>query len=348
MSTKQVNIYFLTSYLGYLSLKDVDKFYPKEEQEKIEFISEQNIKNKVFNNILLNTREESLEDSVLDYLIANEVSKKQPNNINFFVNMEDFKEDEDRLRLVIQIKNNLYGKDGNTNVEGNFSFFALTPAGTIFSIKDFDTVYKNKDQLNKIYSDKLAEYTDIKQYYKDNGIKNVTALETTTGTDEFFANVLDEVRSSLSAKTMEDNLFDTVVENEKDIEDALIESLIKERDNSEEENPQNELQLLDSIYNKYCNNVEIKKCMYNKISIDMDCLGARLMDHYIPDLDQDKVDIRLTDKDTYILDLENGDRIIRTKLSDELMSSWMDLLIGVDYTFIPKREYGILFIIIKK
>lgn len=180
----------------------------------------------------------------------------------------------------------------------NYELYIILPLGSSYCVDNIDIVYKNINILDKYGINTI----DVKN--KDNLLKWQKSISTSLNMPD---NKLELITAIIKLDTFNYIINNMMNDNEKILYEKSIIELEKLISNSE---PQNELDIVTSLLNKYIgedniDSMKIESIKYNNKDMDSELFGSELYSHKFPKYLKE-IDITTVKNHTFELNTNYG------------------------------------------
>lgn len=208
----------------------------------------------------------STNKNYLDLYIDSMVRLTTTNYINIYYNFKEFySKKEEYINDIYHSFNYLFPDNLDLVKQINIELYLITPSATILKVSDFDKINNNIDNINKLSYQELNKYSDISSFVEDKGlnidksiVKNLYNINIPT----YQESMLDTIRNTIAYRFLPDHIVEEIGKKDEEIEDVLVDNLLKIR----YEDPETENDLIMSFLDKYTTeNDYIKSVLYTEL-----------------------------------------------------------------------------------
>lgn len=212
----------------------------------------------------------STNKNYLDLYIDSMVRLTTTNYINIYYNFKEFySKKEEYINDIYHSFNFLFPDNLDLVKQINIELYLITPSATILKVSDFDKINNNIESINKLSYQELNKYSDISSFVEDKGlnidksiVKNLYNINIPT----YQESMLDTIRNTIAYRFLPDHIVEEIGKKDEEIEDVLVDNLLKIR----YEDPETENDLIMSFLDKYTTEDDyIKSVLYTELDPDM-------------------------------------------------------------------------------
>ena len=208
----------------------------------------------------------STNKNYLDLYIDSMVRLTTTNYINIYYNFKEFySKKEEYINDIYHSFNFLFPDNLDLVKQINIELYLITPSATILKVSDFDKINNNIENINKLSYQELNKYSDISSFVEDKGlnidksiVKNLYNINIPT----YQESMLDTIRNTIAYRFLPDHIVEEIGKKDEEIEDVLVDNLLKIR----YEDPETENDLIMSFLDKYTTEDDyIKSISYTEL-----------------------------------------------------------------------------------
>lgn len=208
----------------------------------------------------------STNKNYLDLYIDSMVRLTTTNYINIYYNFKEFySKKEEYINDIYHSFNFLFPDNLDLVKQINIELYLITPSATILKVSDFDKINNNIENINKLSYQELNKYSDISSFVEDKGlnidksvVKNISNINIPT----YQESMLDTIRNTIAYRFLPDHIVEEIGKKDEEIEDVLVDNLLKIR----YEDPETENDLIMSFLDKYTTEDDyIKSISYTEL-----------------------------------------------------------------------------------
>lgn len=208
----------------------------------------------------------STNKNYLDLYIDSMVRLTTTNYINIYYNFKEFySKKEEYINDIYHSFNFLFPDNLDLAKQINIELYLITPSATILKVSDFDKINNNIENINKLSYQELNKYSDISSFVEDKGlnidksiVKNIYNINVPT----YQESMLDTIRNTIAYRFLPDHIVEEIGKKDEEIEDVLVDNLLKIR----YEDPETENDLIMSFLDKYTTEDDyIKSVSYTEL-----------------------------------------------------------------------------------
>ena len=208
----------------------------------------------------------STNKNYLDLYIDSMVRLTTTNYINIYYNFKEFySKKEEYINDIYHSFNFLFPDNLDLVKQINIELYLITPSATILKVSDFDKINNNIENINKLSYQELNKYSDISSFVEDKGlnidksiVKNLYNINIPT----YQESMLDTIRNTIAYRFLPDHIVEEIGKKDEEIEDVLVDNLLKIR----YEDPETENDLIMSFLDKYTTEDDyIKSVSYTEL-----------------------------------------------------------------------------------
>ena len=208
----------------------------------------------------------STNKNYLDLYIDSMVRLTTTNYINIYYNFKEFySKKEEYINDIYHSFNFLFPDNLDLVKQINIELYLITPSATILKVSDFDKINNNIESINKLSYQELNKYSDISSFVEDKGlnidksiVKNLYNINIPT----YQESMLDTIRNTIAYRFLPDHIVEEIGKKDEEIEDVLVDNLLKIR----YEDPETENDLIMSFLDKYTTEDDyIKSISYTEL-----------------------------------------------------------------------------------
>lgn len=208
----------------------------------------------------------STNKNYLDLYIDSMVRLTTTNYINIYYNFKEFYgKKEEYINDIYHSFNFLFPDNLDLVKQINIELYLITPSATILKVSDFDKINNNIDNINKLSYQELNKYSDISSFVEDKGLnidKSVAKNLYNINIPTYQESMLDTIRNTIAYRFLPDHIVEEIGKKDEEIEDVLVDNLLKIR----YEDPETENDLIMSFLDKYTTeNDYIKSVLYTEL-----------------------------------------------------------------------------------
>ena len=212
----------------------------------------------------------STNKNYLDLYIDSMVRLTTTNYINIYYNFKEFySKKEEYINDIYHSFNFLFPDNLDLVKQINIELYLITPSATILKVSDFDKINNNIESINKLSYQELNKYSDISSFVEDKGLnidKSVVKNLYNINIPTYQESMLDTIRNTIAYRFLPDHIVEEIGKKDEEIEDVLVDNLLKIR----YEDPETENDLIMSFLDKYTTeNDYIKSVLYTELDPDM-------------------------------------------------------------------------------
>ena len=209
----------------------------------------------------------STNKNYLDLYIDSMVRLTTTNYINIYYNFKEFySKKEEYINDIYHSFNYLFPDNLDLVKQINIELYLITPSATILKVSDFDKINNNIENINKLSYQELNKYSDISSFVEDKGlnidksiVKNLYNINIPT----YQESMLDTIRNTIAYRFLPDHIVEEIGKKDEEIEDVLVDNLLKIR----YEDPETENDLIMSFLDKYTTEDDyIKSVLYTELN----------------------------------------------------------------------------------
>ena len=193
----------------------------------------------------------STNKNYLDLYIDSMVRLTTTNYINIYYNFKEFySKKEEYINDIYQSFNFLFPDNLDLVKQINIELYLITPSATILKVSDFDKINNNIENINKLSYQELNKYSDISSFVEDKGLnidKSVVKNLSNINTPIYQESMLNTIRNTIAYRFLPDHIVEEISKKDEEIEDALVDNLLKIK----YEDPETEYDLIMSFLDKY-------------------------------------------------------------------------------------------------
>ena len=285
----------------------------------------------------------STNKNYLDLYIDSMVRLTTTNYINIYYNFKEFySKKEEYINDIYHIFNFLFPDNLDLVKQINIELYLITPSATILKVSDFDKINNNIENINKLSYQELNKYSDISSFVEDKGlnidksiVKNLSNINIPT----YQESMLNTIRNTIAYRFLPDHIVEEIGKKDEEIENSLVDNLLKIR----YEDPETENDLIMSLLDKYTTEDDyIKSVSYTELypgilsksslvyesDEELEVFFNKLSSIYIkeelpliinPEIEIEKIEY--TKYLVYTINISNGSSIIR--IDNEYEKYWM-------------------------
>lgn len=285
----------------------------------------------------------STNKNYLDLYIDSMVRLTTTNYINIYYNFKEFySKKEEYINDIYHSFNFLFPDNLDLVKQINIELYLITPSATILKVSDFDKINNNIENINKLSYQELNKYSDISSFVEDKGlnidksiVKNLYNINIPT----YQESMLDTIRNTIAYRFLPDHIVEEIGKKDEEIEDVLVDNLLKIR----YEDPETENDLIMSFLDKYTTEDDyIKSVSYTELypgtlsksslvyesDEELEIFFNKLSSIYIkeelpliinPEIEIEKIEY--TKYLVYTINISNGSYIMR--IDNEYEKYWM-------------------------
>ena len=285
----------------------------------------------------------STNKNYLDLYIDSMVRLTTTNYINIYYNFKEFySKKEEYINNIYHSFNFLFPDNLDLVKQINIELYLITPSATILKVSDFDKINNNIENINKLSYQELNKYSDISSFVEDKGLnidKSVVKNLYNINIPTYQESMLDTIRNTIAYRFLPDHIVEEIGKKDEEIEDVLVDNLLKIR----YEDPETENDLIMSFLDKYTTEDDyIKSVSYaelypgtlSKSSLvyesdeELEVFFNKLSSIYIkeelpliinPEIEIEKIEY--TKYLVYTINISNGSSIMR--IDNEYEKYWM-------------------------
>lgn len=285
----------------------------------------------------------STNKNYLDLYIDSMVRLTTTNYINIYYNFKEFySKKEEYINDIYYSFNFLFPDNLDLVKQINIELYLITPSATILKVSDFDKINNNIENINKLSYQELNKYSDISSFIEDKGLnidKSVVKNLYNINIPTYQESMLDTIRNTIAYRFLPDHIVEEIGKKDEEIEDVLVDNLLKIR----YEDPETENDLIMSFLDKYTTEDDyIKSVSYaelypgtlSKSSLvyesdeELEVFFNKLSSIYIkeelpliinPEIEIEKIEY--TKYLVYTINISNGSSIMR--IDNEYEKYWM-------------------------
>lgn len=208
----------------------------------------------------------STNKNYLDLYIDSMVRLTTTNYINIYYNFKEFySKKEEYINDIYQSFNFLFPDNLDLVKQINIELYLITPSATILKVSDFDKINNNIENINKLSYQELNKYSDISSFVEDKGLnidKSVVKNLYNINVPTYQESMLDTIRNTIAYRFLPDHIVEEIGKKDEEIEDVLVDNLLKIR----YEDPETENDLIMSFLDKYTTEDDyIKSVLYTEL-----------------------------------------------------------------------------------
>ena len=208
----------------------------------------------------------STNKNYLDLYIDSMVRLTTTNYINIYYNFKEFySKKEEYINDIYHSFNFLFPDNLDLVKQINIELYLITPSATILKVSDFDKINNNIENINKLSYQELNKYSDISSFVEDKGLnidKSVVKNLYNINIPTYQESMLDTIRNTIAYRFLPDHIVEEIGKKDEEIEDVLVDNLLKIR----YEDPETENDLIMSFLDKYTTeNDYIKSVLYTEL-----------------------------------------------------------------------------------
>ena len=192
----------------------------------------------------------STNKNYLDLYIDSMVRLTTTNYINIYYNFKEFySKKEEYINDIYQSFNFLFPDNLDLVKQINIELYLITPSATILKVSDFDKINNNIENINKLSYQELNKYSDISSFVEDKGLnidKSVVKNLYNINIPTYQESMLDTIRNTIAYRFLPDHIVEEIGKKDEEIEDVLVDNLLKIR----YEDPETENDLIMSFLDK--------------------------------------------------------------------------------------------------
>ena len=212
----------------------------------------------------------STNKNYLDLYIDSMVRLTTTNYINIYYNFKEFySKKEEYINDIYHSFNFLFPDNLDLVKQINIELYLITPSATILKVSDFDKINNNIENINKLSYQELNKYSDISSFVEDKGLnidKSVVKNLYNINIPTYQESMLDTIRNTIAYRFLPDHIVEEIGKKDEEIEDVLVDNLLKIR----YEDPETENDLIMSFLDKYTTEDDyIKSVLYTELDPDM-------------------------------------------------------------------------------
>lgn len=193
----------------------------------------------------------STNKNYLDLYIDSMVRLTTTNYINIYYNFKEFySKKEEYINDIYHSFNFLFPDNLDLVKQINIELYLITPSATILKVSDFDKINNNIENINKLSYQELNKYSDISSFVEDKGLnidKSVVKNLYNINTPTYQESMLNTIRNTIAYRFLPDHIVEEIGKKDEEIEDVLVDNLLKIR----YEDPETENDLIMSFLDKY-------------------------------------------------------------------------------------------------
>lgn len=208
----------------------------------------------------------STNKNYLDLYIDSMVRLTTTNYINIYYNFKEFySKKEEYINDIYHSFNFLFPDNLDLVKQINIELYLITPSSTILKVSDFDKINNNIENINKLSYQELNKYSDISSFVEDKGLnidKSVVKNLYNINTPTYQESMLNTIRNTIAYRFLPDHIVEEIGKKDEEIEDVLVDNLLKIR----YEDPETENDLIMSFLDKYTTEDDyIKSVSYTEL-----------------------------------------------------------------------------------
>lgn len=208
----------------------------------------------------------STNKNYLDLYIDSMVRLTTTNYINIYYNFKEFySKKEEYINDIYHSFNFLFPDNLDLVKQINIELYLITPSATILKVSDFDKINNNIENINKLSYQELNKYSDISSFVEDKGLnidKSVVKNLYNINIPTYQESMLDTIRNTIAYRFLPDHIVEEIGKKDEEIEDVLVDNLLKIR----YEDPETENDLIMSFLDKYTTEDDyIKSVSYTEL-----------------------------------------------------------------------------------
>lgn len=208
----------------------------------------------------------STNKNYLDLYIDSMVRLTTTNYINIYYNFKEFySKKEEYINDIYHSFNYLFPDNLDLVKQINIELYLITPSATILKVSDFDKINNNIENINKLSYQELNKYSDISSFVEDKGLnidKSVVKNLSNINIPTYQESMLDTIRNTIAYRFLPDHIVEEIGKKDEEIEDVLVDNLLKIR----YEDPETENDLIMSFLDKYTTEDDyIKSVLYTEL-----------------------------------------------------------------------------------
>lgn len=208
----------------------------------------------------------STNKNYLDLYIDSMVRLTTTNYINIYYNFKEFySKKEEYINDIYHSFNFLFPDNLDLVKQINIELYLITPSATILKVSDFDKINNNIESINKLSYQELNKYSDISSFVEDKGLnidKSVVKNLYNINVPTYQESMLDTIRNTIAYRFLPDHIVEEIGKKDEEIEDVLVDNLLKIR----YEDPETENDLIMSFLDKYTTEDDyIKSVLYTTL-----------------------------------------------------------------------------------
>ena len=192
----------------------------------------------------------STNKNYLDLYIDSMVRLTTTNYINIYYNFKEFySKKEEYINDIYHSFNFLFPDNLDLVKQINIELYLITPSATILKVSDFDKINNNIENINKLSYQELNKYSDISSFVEDKGLnidKSVVKNLYNINIPTYQESMLDTIRNTIAYRFLPDHIVEEIGKKDEEIEDVLVDNLLKIR----YEDPETENDLIMSFLDK--------------------------------------------------------------------------------------------------
>ena len=192
----------------------------------------------------------STNKNYLDLYIDSMVRLTTTNYINIYYNFKEFySKKEEYINDIYHSFNYLFPDNLDLVKQINIELYLITPSATILKVSDFDKINNNIENINKLSYQELNKYSDISSFVEDKGLnidKSVVKNLYNINIPTYQESMLDTIRNTIAYRFLPDHIVEEIGKKDEEIEDVLVDNLLKIR----YEDPETENDLIMSFLDK--------------------------------------------------------------------------------------------------
>ena len=285
----------------------------------------------------------STNKNYLDLYIDSMVRLTTTNYINIYYNFKEFYSKKEKyINNIYHSFNFLFPDNLDLVKQINIELYLITPSATILKVSDFDKINNNIENINKLSYQELNKYSDISSFVEDKGLnidKSVVKNLYNINIPTYQESMLDTIRNTIAYRFLPDHIVEEIGKKDEEIEDVLVDNLLKIR----YEDPETENDLIMSFLDKYTTEDDyIKSVSYTELypgtlsksslvyesDEELEVFFNKLSSIYIkeelpliinPEIEIEKIEY--TKYLVYTINISNGSSIMR--IDNEYEKYWM-------------------------